>query len=59
MIGDILVEVENKPVGDIRELQMVLEPESIGKTLHAVILRGGQAIHVDVTIGERHQRSCC
>jgi S1-C subfamily serine protease len=54
--GDVIVALESKAVAGFRGLQAFLEPESVGKTIAVSLIRGGQPIEVNVTIGERKQR---
>jgi S1-C subfamily serine protease len=56
MIGDILVTLNGAPVADTDDVQAHLGSESVGTSLTASILRGGQPAEVTLTIGERPQR---
>lgn len=55
-VGDVIVALGGKPVGEPRDVQGLLEPESVGKPLTATIVRGGERRDVDITVGERPQR---
>ncbi|MDQ2712017.1 MAG: S1C family serine protease [Acidobacteriota bacterium] len=55
-IGDILLELGGKRTSDIDELQASLRGDAIGKSLPALILRGGQVETVAVTVAERTPR---
>ena len=57
LFGDIIVALGGAPVGNLRDLQAFLEPESVGNTIAVSIIRGGKAVEVNVTIGERKRRS--
>jgi len=57
VFGDVIVALEGKPVGSIRELQGFLEPESVGKTLSMSIIRGGKLIGLKLVVGEQRQRN--
>lgn len=56
LIGDILVALGGKPVSDTDDIQAVLSGESVGKPVAARIVRGGQAIELNITVGERPRR---
>ncbi len=53
MIGDILLALEEKPLTEAVDLQSVLDPEQVGKSVHLRLLRGGEPLDVSVTIAER------
>ena len=57
LVGDILVAVEGKPVKDTDDVQSVLEPNYVGKSVKASLVRGGVATEVSITIGERPRRT--
>jgi S1-C subfamily serine protease len=57
LVGDVLLSLEGKPVEDVQDLQAVLGSDSVGKTLKAAILRGGQLIEASIAVGERQGRS--
>jgi S1-C subfamily serine protease len=57
LVGDVLLSLEGKPVEDVQDLQAVLGSDSVGKTLKAAILRGGQLIEASIAVGERPGRS--
>lgn len=57
LLGDVIVALEGKGVSNIRDLQAFLEPESVGKTIPVSLIRSGKPVEVNVTIGERRQRS--
>jgi S1-C subfamily serine protease len=56
LIGDILVALAGKPVSDTDDIQSALGSESVGKPVAARIVRGGQVIEIDITVGERPRR---
>ncbi|MGD0364315.1 MAG: S1C family serine protease [Bryobacteraceae bacterium] len=56
LIGDILVALAGKPVTDTEDIQTALDSESVGKPIAARIVRGGQVIEVEITVGERPRR---
>lgn len=53
MQGDVLVGLGDRSIADIDDLQAVLGPGSVGKTLKAKVIRGGELKEISVTIGER------
>lgn len=56
LIGDIVLTLGGQPVRDTDDIQSALGSESVGKPLAARIVRGGQVIEVNITIGERPRR---
>lgn len=52
-IGDVIVSVGKTPISDPADLLTFLGGDHIGKTLQALILRGGEPRDVSVTVGER------
>jgi S1-C subfamily serine protease len=57
LFGDVIVSLGAAAVGNLRDLQAILEPDSVGKTLPVSLIRGGKLIEVNVTIGERKRTS--
>jgi S1-C subfamily serine protease len=57
MLGDILLALEGRNVNEPSDVQAALDSESVGKTLAAVILRGGKPAELNITIGERPRRA--
>ena len=53
LLGDILITLNEIAVDDTNQVQQVLDPESVGKTLTGRVIRGGQLQSVTLTIGER------
>ncbi len=53
MVGDILVGLGGRPVGDHDALLEILAGDLAGKTLPAELLRGGNLTRQDARIGER------
>ena len=53
VIGDILVSLDGRTLGDTRDVQAVLTSDNIGKTITASILRGGKRIDLALTVGEK------
>src|SRR5215813_6167175 len=57
LLGDVIVAVDRKAVGNVRDLQAFLEPESVGKSVPVSLVRSGKLLVVDISIGERRRRS--
>lgn len=53
LIGDILLSLDGKPVSDTKDVQAVLSPESVGKTINVQIIRGGELVEVAIAVSER------
>jgi S1-C subfamily serine protease len=56
LIGDILVALAGQAVRDTDDIQSALDGESVGKPIVARIVRGGQVIELNITVGERPRR---
>ena len=53
LLGDVLVALAGDPVRHMDDLYAVLSGANVGQTVPAAIVRGGQRMQVQVTIGER------
>ena len=53
MQGDVLVGLGDMAIADIGDLQAALGPGTVGKTLKAKFVRGGEVKELNVTVGER------
>jgi len=53
LVGDVIVGFDGEPVEDGEELVTRLRGNRIGKPVPVTVLRGGSAVDVTVTIGER------
>jgi len=53
MIGDIIVTIDGEPVSEVEELQDRLSGERVGRSLPIRLVRGGTALDLTVTVGER------
>ena len=58
IIGDVLTALDGKPVHDTDDVQSHLGPDRVGQSLTASILRGGTAIELTITPGERPRGGC-
>jgi S1-C subfamily serine protease len=56
VLGDVLVAMDGKPVADTQDVQDCLGGEHVGAVLKTSLLRGGELVVVDVTVGERPRR---
>jgi S1-C subfamily serine protease len=55
-IGDVLVELNGSTIERPEDVQRVLDSGSVGKKITARLLRGGQSVEIDVTVGERPRK---
>ncbi len=53
LVGDILVAVSGRPVGDPDDLFSVLNSDTVGKSIAVEVLRGGKPETLKVSVGER------
>jgi S1-C subfamily serine protease len=53
LVGDVLVALGAAAVTDIDDVQATLAPGSVGQTIDASVVRGGERTNLAVTIGER------
>lgn len=53
LLGDILVTLGGKAVDDTSDVQLFLDPSSVGKEVTARVIRGGQLHPITLTVGER------
>jgi S1-C subfamily serine protease len=56
MIGDVLLELGGRAIQQPEDVQEVLDAGSVGKKLTTRILRGGNAIEVELTADERPRK---
>ncbi|HHX64021.1 MAG TPA: PDZ domain-containing protein, partial [Chloroflexi bacterium] len=52
MVGDILVAMDGRPVGDTDELQGILLTVGAGHEAQIQVLRGGKSVLLPVRVGE-------
>lgn len=52
-IGDVLLLLDGTPVRDTGDVQKMLGPESVGKTVSVQVIRGGALAEVSLVVGER------
>lgn len=53
LVGDVLLSIDGIRVSDTDDVQAVLDPARVGKTVTAVLLRAGSRVELPVTVGER------
>jgi len=56
LIGDVLVALDGKPTQGPEEVQAALTLASVGKTVKALVIRGGVMAESSIVIGERPRR---
>ncbi|HXZ78820.1 MAG TPA: trypsin-like peptidase domain-containing protein [Terriglobales bacterium] len=56
MLGDVIVALQGKPVGDVGEMLERLGELHSGESAKVSIVRGGEKVEVSVTVGERPRR---
>ncbi len=52
-IGDILILLDGKPLADVDDLQHAMRGEVVGRRSEFVLLRGGEALRLEIDITER------
>ncbi len=52
LVGDIIVEIDGHPVADTDDIHTALRG-AIGKSLPAIVLRGGERVELKLKVGER------
>jgi S1-C subfamily serine protease len=55
-VGDVLIALGDAGLSDARDVQNLLDPDSVGKPITARLVRGGTLQEISVTVGERPQR---
>ena len=53
LLGDILIQLDQRGVTDTGDVQALLGSDSVGKILAARLIRGGALTTVSVTVGDR------
>lgn len=57
LVGDVVLSLGGRGVSDAIEAQYALGAESVGGTVSAKIVRGGEIVMLDIAPGERSRRS--
>jgi S1-C subfamily serine protease len=58
LVGDILLALNGIDVTETDDVQCVLDPDLIGKTVTASIIRGGSPLQVEIIVAQRPRRGC-
>ncbi|MBA3916611.1 MAG: PDZ domain-containing protein, partial [Acidobacteriales bacterium] len=56
VLGDVVVELNGKAIRHMHSVQELLAGAQVGDPVNAVILRGGKATPMAITLGEHAQR---
>jgi S1-C subfamily serine protease len=56
LVGDILFEIDGKPMEDLGDIQSLLGWQSVGAALKARLIRGGELKEAVISVGERGGR---
>lgn len=56
-LGDVLISIDSKALEDVDDLQALLRGDAVGKPVKAKLLRGGEPVEAEITIGERARKS--
>lgn len=56
VIGDVILTLDGKSMSDTADVQTVLGPENVGKSIPATLIRAAETLTLNVTIGERPAR---
>lgn len=57
-LGDTLLTVDGKSLADIDDLKAALSADRIGQAVKVSLIRAGQLVNVEVTVGERPRERC-
>ncbi len=57
LVGDILIGLDGRAIGDLDDLQTALRGDAVGQTLKASLLRGGELVETQVTVSERKRKA--
>jgi len=56
-IGDLMLALDNTPTADTDDVQTILTGRQVGDVVRAKLLRGGEVMEVEITLGERPAKS--
>jgi len=56
VLGDVIVELAGKPALDLRQIRDLLASGRVNEKISVAVLRGGSAVELSVTLGERPAR---
>jgi serine protease Do len=57
-LGDTLLTIDGRPLAEVDDLKAALGAERIGQPVRVVLIRGGQLVILEVTVGERPRERC-
>jgi S1-C subfamily serine protease len=61
LLGDVVIAFDDVAVTEMEDVQSALGSESVGRVVKTKLIRGGQLVEVDITVGERpaaRERRC-
>ncbi len=58
MLGDTLLTLDGKALSEVDDLKAALGVNRVGTAVKVSLIRGGQLLNVDVTVGERPRDRC-
>jgi S1-C subfamily serine protease len=56
LLGDVVIELQGKPVEDTGDIQQLLGSSKIGETVEATVLRGGAPLKLSIALADRPTR---
>jgi S1-C subfamily serine protease len=56
LIGDVLIELDGRPISEPGDVHAALDPEQVGKIVKAKFVRAGAKIELSIVVGERPPR---
>jgi S1-C subfamily serine protease len=56
LLGDVVIELQGKPVEDTGDIQQLLGLSKIGETVEATVLRGGAPLKLSIMLADRPTR---
>ena len=56
LLGDILVELQGRPLEGVESVQQILSSANVGEKVPATVLRGGAPTQLSITLDDRPAR---
>lgn len=56
LLGDVVIAFNDASVGDMEDVQAALGADSVGRNVKARLIRGGELVELEITVGERPRR---
>jgi serine protease DegQ len=53
LLGDVVIAFNGVPVGEMEDIHAALGSDSVGRAVRAALIRGGQLVELEITVGER------